>query len=322
MKNFTISDIDLRSIIRVNKETRSGQYICDCPFCGKENHMYINRKTQLFDCKKCGVNGSIYKLLKHFDKLYLIGDKSVEYTDVIKSIRQTLEDELAQEQDKIEPLPDRELPVGFRRCLANNYLKERGITRADCKRYNIGETHSVFKYQNYILFPIYDDGKVKGYLGRYASKRVPANKLRYNNSIDTDFASLLYGYDEIIKDKTETVIIVEGVFDKISVDKKLGLINNDEVKCVCTFGKKISDVQIRKLIAKNVSNIVLSWDFDALREIKQYGIELDHYFNTSVAVCTFKKDIDECTQNEVIKVFSDIKPISNFNLDVIGKLKR
>jgi DNA primase len=180
----------------------------------------------------------------------------------------------------------------------------------------------VFKYQNYILFPIYDDGKVKGYLGRYASKRVPANKLRYNNSIDTDFASLLYGYDEIIKDKTETVIIVEGVFDKISVDKKLGLINNDEVKCVCTFGKKISDVQIRKLIAKNVSNIVLSWDFDALREIKQYGIELDHYFNTSVAVCTFKKDIDECTQNEVIKVFSDIKPISNFNLDVIGKLKR
>ena len=81
MSNFTISDADLRSIIHIDSETKSKQnpqYIGTCPWCGKEKHFYINKRTQLFDCKKCGVNGSIYKLLKQLDKLYLIGDKCVE----------------------------------------------------------------------------------------------------------------------------------------------------------------------------------------------------------------------------------------------------
>ena len=64
MSNFTISDADLRSIIHIDSETKSKQnpqYIGTCPWCGKEKHFYINKHTQLFDCKKCGVNGSIYK---------------------------------------------------------------------------------------------------------------------------------------------------------------------------------------------------------------------------------------------------------------------
>lgn len=321
-KNFTISDTDLRSILHVDKETRSGQYIIDvCPFCGKSKHFYVNKRTQLWDCKKCGATGSIYKLLKHLDKTYLIGDKSVELTEQIKSIRQALQEELDNEQ-KIEELPKRNMPPGFRICVANKYLTSRNITRKDCKRYNIGETTVVFKYKRYILFPIYDNEEIRGFVGRYGDKVVPRDKLRYNNSLDTDFASLLYGYDEIISGETETVIIVEGIFDKISVDKKLGLWDDNSVKCVCTFGKKISNVQIQKLIAKNVTNIILSWDYDALKEIKSYGIELEKYFNVSVAVSTYKKDIDECTQDEVIEVFSKVQSISEFSVNVIGKLKR
>ena len=322
MKNFTISDSDLRSILHIEKETRSGQYIIDvCPFCGKEKHFYINKKTQLFDCKKCGVTGSIYKLLKHLDKTYLLGEKSVEFTEQIKSIRQSLQEELSTEQ-VVEELPKRNMPPGFRICIANKYLSSRGITRNDCKRYRIGETTVVFKYRKYILFPIYDGGDIRGFVGRYGNKVVPLDRLRYNNSLNTDFASLLYGYDEIVSGETETVIIVEGVFDKIAVDKKLGLWDDNSVKCVCTFGKKISNTQIQKLIAKNVTNIILSWDFDALREIKNYGMELDRYFNVKVAVSTHKKDIDECTQDEVIEVFSNVQPIRDFSVNIIGKLKR
>lgn len=321
-KNFTISDTDLRSILHVDKETRSGQYIIDvCPFCGKSKHFYIDKRTQLWDCKRCGATGSIYKLLKHLDKTYLLGDKSVEFTEQIKSIRQALQEELDNEQ-KIEELPKRNMPPGFRICVANKYLISRNITRKDCKRYNIGETTVVFKYRKYILFPIYDNGEIRGFVGRYGDKVVPQDKLRYNNSLNTDFASLLYGYDEIISGETETVIIVEGIFDKISCDKKLGLWGDNSVKCVCTFGKKISNVQIQKLIAKNITNIILSWDFDALKEIKTYGIELEKYFNVSVAVSTHKKDIDECTQDEVIEVFSKVQSISEFSVNIIGKLKR
>lgn len=322
-KNFTISDNDLRSVISVKKETRSGQYICDCPFCGKDMHFYINKKTQLFDCKKCGITGSVYKLLKHFDKTYLLGDKSVEFKEQIKSIRQSLQEESAAGYDKpVEELPKKNMPPGFKVCTANKYLKSRGINRNDCERYRIGHTEVTFKYRKYVLFPIFDGGEIRGFVGRYGDKIVPKDKLRYNNSINTDFASLLYGYDEIADGKTETVIVVEGVFDKIACDKKLGLWDDDSVKCVCTFGKKISNIQIKKLINKNIRNVILSWDFDALKEIKSYGTELDKYFNVGVAVSVNKKDIDECTPEEVVEVFSNVQSINEFSMNRVGKIKR
>lgn len=322
-KNFTISDTDLRSIVHVVKETRSGQYIIDnCPWCSKESHFYVNKTTQMFDCKKCGVTGSIYKLLKHLDKTYLLGEKSVELTQQIKSIRQSLQDELSIEQE-VKELPKRNMPPGFRICAGNKYLAGRGITKKDCVRYNIGETNIVFKYRNYILFPIYDEGEVRGFVGRYGNKNVPPNRLRYNNSLNTDFASLLYGYDEIISGKTETVIITEGIFDMINVSKNLELDNCDDVKCVCTFGKKISDIQIKKIVSKNVTNVILSWDFDALKEIKSYGIELEKYFNVFVCVCEGKKDFGDCDKEEIIKLFNEnVIPVKSFLVNKIGRMKR
>lgn len=320
MKSPVISDLDLRSCVHVQKETRSGQYICDCPFCGKESHFYINKTTQLFDCKKCFVTGSIYKLLKHLDKLYLLGDKTIDNVDEIKSIRKMSEIE-ENINEKLPELPEIKMPVGFKVTI-DSYLSSRGLSLNDCKRYNIGKTRVLFNYRDYVLFPIYDNDKIRGYLGRYGNKKVPKDKLRYKNSLNTDFASLLYGFDEIIKGCTETVIIVEGVFDKIACDKKLRLYDDDFVKCVCTFGKKISNVQINKLMSKQVNNIILSWDFDALKEIKQYGIELDKYFNVFAAVSCDKKDIDLCTYDEVIEIFSNVKPIKEFIEGTIGKLKR
>ena len=322
-KNITIPDIELRSILHVVKETRSGQYIIDrCPYCSKELHFYVNRKTQLFDCKKCGVTGSIYSLLKHLNKLYLLGDKTVEVDDEIKSIRQIESEETKKKDEDIKELPEKRMPVGFK-IVCDKYLSSRGITKDDCNKYKIGKTKLSFKYQDYILIPIYDGGKIRGFLGRYGSKTVPEDKLRYKNSIDTDFSCLLYGYDDIIEGETKTVIITEGVFDKISCDKKLRLYEDKTVRCVCTFGKKISETQINKLLKKKVENIILSYDYDALKEIKRYGIELTKFFNSvSVAVSTNKKDIDECTVEEVLEVFDNATDIADFNLNVVGRIKR
>lgn len=321
-KNITIPDIELRSILHVVKETRSGQYIIDrCPYCSKELHFYVNRKTQLFDCKKCGVTGSIYSLLKHLNKLYLLGDKTIEVDDEIKSIRQ-INQETEKKAEEVKELPERRMPVGFK-IVCDKYLKSRGITQDDCNKYKIGKTKLSFKYQDYILIPIYDNGKVRGFLGRYGNKIVPEDKLRYKNSIDTDFSCLLYGYDDIIEGETKTVIITEGVFDKISCDKKLRLYEDKSVRCVCTFGKKISDMQIKKLLNKGVENIILSYDYDALKEIKRYGIELTKFFySVSVAVSTNKKDIDECTAEEVLEVFANVMDVGDFNLNVVGRIKR
>ena len=136
----------------------------------------------------------------------------------------------------------------------------------------------------------------------------------------TDFGSLLFGFDEITN-KTETVVLVEGIFDKIAVDKTLDLWNGEEIKCVCTFGKKISDVQIRKLKSKGVSSVILLYDFDALKETKEYGLRLKSYFKTYITYTT-RKDIDECSRDEALEVFRNLRSPLSFVTDVIGVLKR
>ena len=131
----------------------------------------------------------------------------------------------------------------------------------------------------------------------------------------------MFGYDDIIKGKTDTVIITEGLFDAIAVTKKLNLFADDSIRAVCTFGKKISNAQIHKLLAKEIRRVILLYDYDALKEIKHYASLLNEYFETRVAVALDKKDIDECTLSEVIEVFENIRPVQKFNLDVARKMK-
>lgn len=317
-----ISDTDLRDLLEDAKPTRSGQYVATCPFCGKPDHFYISRKTQMWDCKKCHQFGSIYKLLRLLNRTYLIQGATIEIKEKIESIREMTSELISADDNQLSELPTITMPVGWKVFAKSNpYLISRGIKPKDCIRYNIGSTDMFRKYRDYILIPIYDDGKIRGFIGRYGAKRVPEGRLRYSNSIGTEFSELLFGYDEI-NDKTDTVIIVEGVFDKFAVDRHLRLWDGDEIKCVCTFGKKISDRQIKKLMLKGVTNVILLYDFDAIREIKKYGLELEKYFVTSITYTSKKKDIDECTHEEVLEVFTHLKKPQEFNVDVIGKLKK
>lgn len=317
----TIADSDLRDLLINPKLNRRGHYICDCIFCGKEGHMYVNKDTQMFDCKKCGEYGNIYKLLKRLNKTYLLGGATIEEREEMKSIKTWMEEASVGYEITLEELPERKLPVGWQVSRKSTpYLLARGITSSDCVRYNIGATDLYPKYKNYVIIPIYDGGKVRGFLGRYGAKKVPENRLRYNNSVGTNFGQLLFGYDEIVPERTYTVILVEGIFDKIAVDKTLELWDIEEIKCVCTFGKKISPEQRQKLVAKGVTRVILLYDFDALKDIKKYGLELEEYFLTSITY-TNKKDIDECTREEALEVFNHLQRPREFNEGVIGKLK-
>ena len=276
----------------------------------------------MFDCKKCGVSGGIYKLLKFTDRLYLLGGITVKKEESIKSIRQ-IEQEVVEESNEAKLLPSISMPAGYRVFnKINEYLKNRGITMKDIRHWKFGETRILSRYMGYVLIPIYDNGEIRGYIGRYGAKKIPDGKLRYSNSLHTDFSCLLFGYDDIVKGETDTVIITEGLFDAIAVTKKLNLFADNSVRAVCTFGKKISQTQIQKLINKEIRNVILLYDYDALKEIKHYSAVLDEYFNTKVAVALSKKDIDECSSEEVIEVFNNIMDVRDFALDIVGKIKR
>lgn len=314
-----IEDIELRDLLEGVKIGKT-HYIADCPFCGKEKHFYVNKQTQLWDCKKCGESGNIYKLLVQVGKTYLLKGKTVIETDTLKSIRDV--EETTEDEELDLTVKEVSMPVGWKQFTrSNDYLRSRGMTDGETRYYRFGSTSLITRLKNYVTLPIEDGGKVCGYISRYAGKKVPDGMLRYNNSVGTDFAKLLFGYDELVCGVTQTVIIVEGVFDKIAVDRVLHLRKQQEVKCVATFGKKISDVQIRKLMLKNIRNVVLLYDIDALREIRKYAELLNGYFHAVIAF-TQKKDIDECTTQEALQVFQHLQSPSEFGQNVIGKLKR
>ena len=313
MSNISIPDEDLKSLF-TGYRRNSNHYITTCPYCNKEKHFYINIRTQQWDCKKCGEDGNIIKLLHHLGKLFLLGEfKSIDRN----KIKLLSEVEDGEEITEIN-LPNRKLPFGFKRVYKDDYLKSRKFTKKNLKKLRVGYTSIKPSLKNYIIFAIDEEDGCKGYVARYTKPIAKGDKktLRYRNDKGVKFSQLLFGYNEIIKDKTDTVILVEGLMDKVTTDNILQLDNQDEIKCNCTFGKKISNFQILKLLKKGVKNIILIFDYDAISEMKKYGIILEQFFNVQIGF-TFRKDINDSTTEEVMEIFYNLKDVGEFNRKIV-----
>lgn len=163
-----------------------------------------------------------------------------------------------------------------------------------------------------------DNHSVVGYVARHtwSKKEIDAHNrkakhngeykiLRYRNSTDNDFSKLLYNYDSIRPDETDTVILTEGIFDVIALTRKLELYDNTHIAAIATFGKKISDVQLYKLQCKGVKVVVVGYDGDAVEAVKHTVDRLKPYFEVLVAdIADAKKDWDEMEVDQVYETFA------------------
>jgi DNA primase len=313
-----IPDEELKQILGKVKIGPKNHYISSCPFCLKEKHFYISRTKQCFDCKKCGVEGNIIKLLSHVGKLFFLGEyKSIDR----KKISKLGEINIIDDEEQITTLDVKTIkkPIGFKRVFSDVYLEGRGFSKKDFLKYEIGYTNLLPSLKDYVIFLIKENNECKGFVSRYTKKIINKEKLRYNNSRRVNFSHLLFGFDEI-NSNTRTVIIVEGLIDKITLDRYLNLDLNDEIKCVATFGKKISKFQVLKLQSKGVEDVVLIYDYDAIKEMKKYSVILNEFFDVSVGF-TFKKDINDSSKKEVYEIFNNLKTPIEFNKKIVSILK-
>lgn len=136
--------------------------------------------------------------------------------------------------------------------------------------------------------------------------------LRYENSRD-GFSHVIGGYDNIT-DETDTVIIVEGMFDYISVDTKLHLYESSDIKCVFTFGNNMGLSQIRLLRDKpGIRNVILMYDPDKPEMIKTVSMTLQRYFNVQIAELEDKKkDPGDATQEELLWALDNMTEPINY----------
>lgn len=333
----------VESLIRNSRIDHKGEnlYGC-CPFCGVDEFGISLGENHLFRCfrgKHCGETGNIFKLLKHLGKLELLGDKYFyKETDVFSSLEKH---SLQSESEELNTsLPDIKTPIGWRRIHSHPYLLSRGFTEEQFKKYEIGTTRLLRKFKDFIIFLIRQDGYIKGYVSRNIkskseidslnkaikeknklkpdSEKIPI-VLRYSNSLDADFSKILYGIDEATP-STNTVIIVEGLFDKINLEIIAPeLFSDRSIIVCCTWGKKISNYQIAKLRENNISRVILLYDPDAINDSKKYSFELSKHI-PEVRVGFLKdKDPGDLTTNEFIDILENLSDPYKFSLDKLQK---
>lgn len=131
------------------------------------------------------------------------------------------------------------------------FLKKRGITTEDIKRYNLGYC-TEGQYQNRIIIPSYDEN---GRLNYFVGRDFYASTLKYKNPpVSKD----IIGFDLYVN-WSLPIILVEGVFDAMSVK------NNS----IPLFGKSILPRLYQKIVEKKVNTIFIVLDSDAFDDAIQ-----------------------------------------------------
>lgn len=289
-----LSKDKLFSILKNPIMWKSNDVLANCPECDKREFYISLNENHPFNCvrkKKCGFQGNIYTLLNKLG----IKEESNFKPDVkwSSNVQNTLLDGV---EDTINiDLQEIALPLGFRRIYNDSYLNKRGFIKDDYDIYQVGITNLDRSLINYIIFVIYNDFKPVATIGRFKGTKEECELLkkpRYKNS-ESDFEKILGGYDELEKDVTETVILVEGLFDAKNIIDLLDLKNNSSTKCCYTFKCHVSDAQLYKLQLKGIKKILLMYDSDVLDKIKETAMQLSKHFEVQIAHIECKNENGE-----------------------------
>ena len=309
----------------------------ECPACGKGGSkfgIYIGPETktkELFmsHCFKCGhTTKGLSNLLDLLGRSDLMISEKASFAPLdVPDFYKLEDDEIDDELSIIE------MPEGWKRCFRNQYLRERGFTADDYLYFPVGTTRGLnFRYNDYVIFPIVDSGDTVGFVSRHiwskaaldeynikAKRRGKYEIRRYSNSTENDFVKLLYNYDAVHIDETDTVILCEGIFDVIALTRKLELYDNRRIVPVATFGKKISLTQIYKLQSKGVRTIVIGYDNDARDGIIRASNMLSEYFDVYIASLDGDgKDFDEADFWSIYDAFTiNLKTPNEYKMQTI-----
>lgn len=309
-----------------NRETK-------CPGCGRSGKFGINltKPPGVAHCFICEYSKSICEYLKSIGKKELYSfEKTISLEDKIPYIETRKKDE-----EEIPVLQEIPLPHGFKFVEDNDYLRGRGYTDEQFKKYPVGKTTHFLekKLHDYIIFPIYQRGVVVAWLARsihnyeWHEKNLRRHKegleylkLRYINS-NQDFSKIVGGLDEL-SEKTKVIIIVEGYLDKLNIDRLLKLYDQDEIKCCCTFGNTVKKDQISLIgeFSPNLDTIILMYDAETIKQTKQYGLILSKKYNVKVAELN-DPDIDpgNITLEKLEDLLCNLKDIYYFCTNRITK---
>jgi hypothetical protein len=314
----------------------------ECPFCGKKGKwgvIFNENGVATFHCWKCPRKTSLYDFLQKIGRKDLC---HINYRETAANVRlpkleaqgevsEWMQDTSTKEDFKsLKPI---NLPLRIKPLTDDEYLNKRGFREEHYREFEPSYTDSALekRLNNYIIFKMKIDGVPVAWWARsryskeWHKRNLEAYKahkedlmLRYRNS-ENNFQDLLGGYDFLQEGVTDTVILVEGIFDFVNIWNILGLRDIEWLKCCFTFGNSIGRGQIDMLQHKRVKNILLLYDYGTVQESKETSLLLSKNFE-SVRVANIDipgVDPGNITVSQLNEVLANAQDPMNFYLNHI-----
>ena len=253
-----------------------------CPFCllrGKtidvKYKLYINPVKDALHCFRCDYKGKVSTL---FPQLASLG---VEFEKIGRRTENTTLEAIPTGCYNLSQLPTSHL--------CREFLEGRGFGLSDfdmaggilfCEDYKKGD----YSFGPRLLFPVYQFGVYRGFQARTIWKNTDP---KYINASGMEKKTILYNYDNAFKHKN--LIIVEGIFDAVRVGLD---------RAIASFGKAISEEQIRLIALGDFDRVILLLDPDAKKEGESSARKLSTNFNTYIGLLS-EKDPAEMTREEI-----------------------
>jgi len=286
---------------------KDNEHVHHCPFCNhNKKKLNINLANQYWHCWVCDAKGrSIPYLLK---KLKV--DKNI--LSILNKIYNTEYYIPTSKKEVVEQifLPSEfqsllNIPSGFNPSFkrAVMYVKSRGITTEDIIKHNIGYCQTG-TYAGRIIIPSHGiDGNLNYFIAR---SFFPDEKYKYKNpKVSRDI--IPFGSQV---NWSEALVIVEGVFDAITVRRN----------AIPIFGKVIPKSLMREIFMSDVKKIYIMLDTDAQKQALYY---VDYFSNQGIECINVPPSDKDASEMGFEKITNQIKETtkSNFKDTILQKLK-
>ena len=291
-KSVVINILD--EVLGVGTSLKGDEQAHHCPFCHHhKKKLQINLNTQKWHCWVCDAKGKkIQTLLK---RLHVDSKR-------IKKVYEIYGDDYIVSKTTDEEKVELRLPSEFKSLLTKpkglnplykkvvQYAKDRGITKEDIIRYNIGYCDSGI-YTNRIIIPSYDvDGRLNYFIARSVYVE---EKFKYKNPPVSKNVTI---FENQINWK-QPITLCEGVFDAMSIKRN----------AIPLLGKFIPKTLMDNIYKKGVKEIKILLDKDAQDQALYY---VNYFMNNGITVTNIlptEKDAGDMGFSEVNKMLKQTK---------------
>ena len=291
-KSVVINILD--EVLGVGTSLKGDEQAHHCPFCHHhKKKLQINLNTQKWHCWVCDAKGKkIQTLLK---RLHVDSKR-------IKKVYEIYGDDYIVSKTTDEEKVELRLPSEFKSLLTKpkglnplykkvvQYAKDRGITKEDIIRYNIGYCDGGI-YTNRIIIPSYDvDGRLNYFIARSVYVE---EKFKYKNPPVSKNVTI---FENQINWK-QPITLCEGVFDAMSIKRN----------AIPLLGKFIPKILMDSIYKNGVKEIKILLDKDAQEQALYY---VNYFMNNGITVTNIlptEKDAGDMGFTEVNKMLKQTK---------------